>query len=151
MFLDSISMITIHIFFLQFPNHNLTVEATSPALFVDHLGNYWDVPFTVAMDLASVASDSGTSCHFCINHSAGSPKQCKGQPMSPVPSSLLPGLCAKCAISFKMNFYIWRSEAPKTRMVQPYDILLSNPHISASAILGKNIFVSLEIVQWKQS
>ncbi|KAK6160927.1 hypothetical protein DH2020_004308 [Rehmannia glutinosa] len=88
----------------RFPNHNLTVEATSLALFVDRFGKYWDVPFTLAVDLASLASDSGTSCHFCINHTAGSPKQCKDQPVSPVPPSLLPGLCAKCAFSFKKNF-----------------------------------------------
>lgn len=121
---------------MQFPNQNLTIEANSPALFVDHLGNYWDVPLTLAMDLASVAFDSGTSCHFCINHTSGSPKQCEGQPMSHVPPSLLPGLCAKCAVSLKKNFDLWRSEAPKMKMVQPYDIFLSNPHISASAILG---------------
>ncbi|KAL0414881.1 UNVERIFIED_CONTAM: protein TRIGALACTOSYLDIACYLGLYCEROL 4, chloroplastic [Sesamum radiatum] len=104
-----------------FPHHNLTLEATSPALFIDHLGNYWDVPFTWALDLASVASDSGTSCHFCINHTVGSPKQCEDQPMSSVPP-LLPGLCTKCAILVKKNFDIWRSEAPKIKMVQPYDI-----------------------------
>ncbi|KAK4405417.1 protein TRIGALACTOSYLDIACYLGLYCEROL 4, chloroplastic [Sesamum angolense] len=131
----------------MFPHHNLTLEATSPALFVDHLGNYWDVPFTWALDLASVASDSGASCHFCINHTVGSPKQCEDQPMSSVPSSLLPGLCAKCAVSVKKNFDIWRSESPKIKMVQPYDIFLSNPHISASATLGNHSFVALDIVQ----
>ncbi|KAL2229631.1 UNVERIFIED_CONTAM: Protein TRIGALACTOSYLDIACYLGLYCEROL 4, chloroplastic [Sesamum indicum] len=126
-----------------FPHHNLTLEATSPALFVDHLGNYWDVPFTWALDLASVASDSGTSCHFCINHTVGSPKQCEEHPMSSEPPSLLPGLCAKCAVSVKKNFDIWRSEAPKIKMVQPYDIFLSNPHISASATLGTVVTASL--------
>ncbi|KAL0376298.1 UNVERIFIED_CONTAM: protein TRIGALACTOSYLDIACYLGLYCEROL 4, chloroplastic [Sesamum calycinum] len=69
--------------FWQFPHHNLTLEATSPALFVDHLG---------------------------------SPKQCEDQPMSSVPSSLLPGLCAKCAVSVKKNFDIWRSESPKIKV-----------------------------------
>ncbi|KAL8487708.1 hypothetical protein ACS0TY_023696 [Phlomoides rotata] len=127
----------------KFPNHNLTLEASSPSLFVDHLGNYWDVPFTLDIDVASVSSDSGTSCRFCINRSTGSPKQCEGQLTTPVPPSLLPGLCAKCAISVKKNFYLWRSEAPKTRMVQPYDMLHSNPHISASAILGSVITASL--------
>ncbi|KAL6519721.1 hypothetical protein OROMI_032615 [Orobanche minor] len=131
------------IFHHKFPNHNLIVEATSPALFIDHLGKYWDVPFTLAVDLASLASDSGTSCHFCINHTAGSPKQCQGQHMVLVPPSLLPGLCSKFAFSFKKNLDFWRSEAPKTKMVQPYDVFLSNPHISASAILGTVITASL--------
>lgn len=127
--------------FMQFPNHNLTLEASSPALYVDHLGNYWDVPFTLAVDLASIAPHSGFACQFCINHSSGSPRQLQGQPPREVPPTLLPGLCAKCAVSFKKSFYIWKSEAPKARMVQPYDILLSNPHVSASAILGDRFFV----------
>ncbi|CAI9771126.1 unnamed protein product [Fraxinus pennsylvanica] len=120
----------------KFPLHNLTVEAASPALFVDQHGNYWDVPFSVSMDLAPVASDSGTSCRFCINHTTGIPKPYEGQPTSRVPVTLLPGLCTKCAVSFKKNVDIWRSEAPKVKMVQPYDIFLSSPHISASGILG---------------
>ncbi|GFP83078.1 protein trigalactosyldiacylglycerol 4 chloroplastic [Phtheirospermum japonicum] len=128
------------VFHHKFPNHNLIVEATSPALFVDDLGKYWDVPFTLAVDLASLPSDSGASCHFCINHTAGLPKQCEG---TVPPSLLLPGLSAKCAFSFKNNFDIWRSEAPKTKMVLPYDIFLSNPHISASTTLGTVIAACL--------
>ncbi|KAH6831795.1 hypothetical protein C2S53_008288 [Perilla frutescens var. hirtella] len=137
--------------FLQsFPNHNLTLEASSPSLFVDNLGNYWDVPFTLAMDLASAAPSStgGASCHFCVNHNAGSPQQHqqgKGHAVPPPPISMLPGLSAKCAVSLNKNFYIWRSEAPKARMVQPYDILLSNPHVSASAILGALVTASLPL------
>ncbi|KAK4478371.1 hypothetical protein RD792_017661 [Penstemon davidsonii] len=132
-------------FILQFPQHNLTVEAASPGLFMDQNGNYWDVPLIMAMDLASVDSDSGTSCHFCINHTSGSPKQCDGRrkPISTTPACLLPGLCAKFAFSFKKNFDIWRSEAPKTKLVQPYDMFISNPHISASTILGTVIAASL--------
>ncbi|KAL3626654.1 hypothetical protein CASFOL_030203 [Castilleja foliolosa] len=128
------------VFHHKFPNHNLTVEATSPALFVDNLGKYWDVPFTLAVDLASLPSDSGASCHFCINQTAGLPKQCEE---TGPPCSLLPGVSAKSAFSYKKNFSIWRSEAPKTKMVQPYDIFLSNPHISASTTLGTVITACL--------
>ncbi|KAL8058162.1 hypothetical protein ABFS82_03G000700 [Erythranthe guttata] len=131
----------------KFPNHNLTIEAASPTLFVDRLGNYWDVPLTLGMDFASLpSSDSGMSCHFCINHTSGSPKIYDTSPVPVpvhVPPSLLPGLCAKCAVSLKKNLNIWRSEAPKTKLAQPYDIFLSNPHISASAIIGTVITASL--------
>ncbi|KAL8049091.1 hypothetical protein ABFX02_07G110100 [Erythranthe guttata] len=131
----------------KFSDHNLTIEAASPTLFVDGLGNYWDVPFTLGLDFASLpSSDSGMSSHFCINHTSGSPHKYDTTPVSvsvPVPPSLLPGLCAKCAVSFKNNFDIWRSQAPKTKLVQPYDIFLSNPHISASAIIGTVITASL--------
>ncbi|KAL8058529.1 hypothetical protein ABFX02_03G024900 [Erythranthe guttata] len=129
----------------KFSDHNLTIEAASPTLFVDGLGNYWDVPFTLGLDFASLpSSDSRMSSHFCINHTSGSPHKYDTNRVSvPVPPSLLPGLCAKCAVSFKKNIDIWRSQAPKTKLVQPYDIFLSNPHISASAIIGTVITASL--------
>ncbi|XP_057467710.1 protein TRIGALACTOSYLDIACYLGLYCEROL 4, chloroplastic-like [Actinidia eriantha] len=120
----------------KFLHHNLTVEAAWPELFVDHVGTYWDVPFSVAFDLASIASDSGGSYHFCVNHNAGPPKQHESQLTSGVPMTLLPGLSIRNAFSFKKNVDIWRSKAPKLKMVQPFDILLSNPHISASGLLG---------------
>ncbi|EPS62918.1 hypothetical protein M569_11870 [Genlisea aurea] len=122
----------------KFLNHDFALEAASPSLFVDRLGNYWDVPLTLSMDLSSAACDSGPSFRFCINHKAGSPRLCEGGlPMScPAPPSLLPGSSAKCDVSFKKNFEIWRSGACKKKMVLPYDVLLSNPHVSASAVVG---------------
>ncbi|CAK9170135.1 unnamed protein product [Ilex paraguariensis] len=136
------------VFHHKFPRHNLMVEAAWPGLFIDEHGTYWDVPFTMAIDLASIASNSGASYHMCINQNAGSPKKFEsqptsGEPPSGVPATLLAGLCAKAAFSFKKNIEIWKSKAPKLKMVQPYDIFLSNPHISASGILGAVIAASL--------
>ncbi|KAF2310353.1 hypothetical protein GH714_007949 [Hevea brasiliensis] len=119
-----------------FPNHNLTLEAVSPGLFVDKTGSYWDVPFSMAFDLASVASDSGASYHLCMHHNAGSPKLFEGGHALGVPAALLPGFSVKSAFSFKKNIDIWRSKAQKLKMVQPFDLFLSNPHISASGIIG---------------
>lgn len=96
----------------------------------------------MAVDLASIAADSGTSYHMCINQTAGSPKQFEGQP-SGVAASLLPGLSATTAVSYKKNVDIWRSGAQMLKMVQPYDIFLSTPHISASGILGAVMTASL--------
>lgn len=120
----------------KFLNHNLTVEAAWPELFVDNIGTYWDVPFSMAIDLASIASESGGSYHFCVNHNAGQPEQHGGQTTSGAPTTLLPGLSFKSAFSLKKNVDIWRSKAPKLKLVQPFDILLSNPHITVSGILG---------------
>lgn len=120
----------------KFLNHNLTVEAAWPQLFVNHLGTYWDVPFSMAIDLASVASDMGASYHFSINHNQGTPKLHEGQVTSEEPATICPGLCAKSAFALKRSIDIWRSRAPKLKLVQPYDIFLSTPHISASGIVG---------------
>ncbi|GMI72453.1 TRIGALACTOSYLDIACYLGLYCEROL 4, PIGMENT DEFECTIVE 320 [Hibiscus trionum] len=121
----------------KFPNHNLTIDAAWPALFVDkETGDYWDVPFSMALDLASLPSDCGPSYHLCLHHNNGSPKQFQGDPIAQVPASLLPGFSAKCAFSYKKNVDIWRSKAQKLKMVQPYDLFLSDPHISASGTIG---------------
>lgn len=125
------------VFHHKFPNHNLTAEAVWPGLYVDKLGTYWELPLSMAVDIASVCSDSGASYHLCIHNNAGSPKsfETNGQNHG-VPAALLPGLCVKSAFSFKKNIDIWRSNAQKLRMVQPYDIFSSSPHILASAIIG---------------
>ncbi|PPS17992.1 hypothetical protein GOBAR_AA02590 [Gossypium barbadense] len=121
----------------KFPHHNLTVDAAWPALFVDkETGTYWDVPFSMAIDLASLPLDSGLSYHLCLHHNHGSPKQFQGDPIAQVPASLFPGVSAKCAFSYEKNVDIWRSKAQKLKMVQPYDIFLSDPHVSASGTIG---------------
>ncbi|KAF5452177.1 hypothetical protein F2P56_027204 [Juglans regia] len=128
----------------KFPNHNLTVEAVSPALFVDKSGNYWDVPFSMAIDLASLASDSGASYHLCLHHNSGSPTQFGDDHTThEAPATLLPGLSLKSAFSFKQNLEIWRSKAQKLKMVQPYDMFLSTPHVSASGIIGAALAASV--------
>lgn len=120
----------------EFMNHNLTMEAVWPGLFVDKSGTYWDVPLSMAVDLASVESDCGSSYHVSLQHNSGTPKPFDGYQAVGAPTMLKPGLCAKSAYSFKRNFELWKSEMPKVRMVQPYDIFMSNPHITASGIIG---------------
>lgn len=124
------------VFHHKFPHHNLTVEAASPGLFVDKNGGFWDVPLTMAIDLASVASEMGPSYHVCINHNSGSPKSFGSPKNDAIAASLQPGLSATTAFSLKNSIDIWRSESPKLKNVQPYDVFLSNPHISASGIIG---------------
>ncbi|KAI3684033.1 hypothetical protein L1987_84555 [Smallanthus sonchifolius] len=125
------------VFHHKFLHHNLTLEAASPGLFVDKDGTFWDVPLTMAIDLASVASsDSGPSYHICVNHNAGPPKEFGTHQNGAMIASLQPGLSATTAFSFKNSVDMWKSGAPKLKMVQPYDIFLSNPHISATGIIG---------------
>ncbi|KAL6188369.1 hypothetical protein ACLB2K_039762 [Fragaria x ananassa] len=120
----------------RFTKHNLSVEAVWPGLFVDKGGDYWDVPSLMSLDLATVASDSGASYHVCVLHNSGSPERVDGGQSEGIPAGLLPGLAVKGAISFRKNVDLWRSNAPKLKMVQPFDIFLSNPHVSASGIIG---------------
>ncbi|XP_050218731.1 protein TRIGALACTOSYLDIACYLGLYCEROL 4, chloroplastic [Mercurialis annua] len=120
----------------KFPDHNLTLQAVSPGLFVDGSGRYWDVPVSTSIDLASLPSEAGLSYHLCMHHNAGNPQLFGGGHTLAVPAALRPGFSFKSSFSFKHNVEIWRSKAPKLKMVQPFDIFLSNPHISASAIVG---------------
>ncbi|XVF71864.1 hypothetical protein PTKIN_Ptkin12aG0073600 [Pterospermum kingtungense] len=126
-----------------FPHHNLTLDVAWPALFVEkETGNYWDVPFSMALDLGSLPSDNGPSYHLLLRHNYGSPKLFEDDHMVQVPASLLPGFSCKGAFSYKKHVDIWRSEAQKLKMVQPYDIFLSDPHVSASGIIGASLTAS---------
>ncbi|KAG4990567.1 hypothetical protein JHK87_024024 [Glycine soja] len=128
------------VFHHKFPDHDLKVEAVYPGHFVDTTSNYWDVPFSVAVDLASVTtSDSSTAYHLSAHYTSGSPKQfenIQNQNDKVPPPTLLPGLAFKSVFSYRKKVDIWRSEAKKLKLVQPYDIFLSNPHVSASGIIG---------------
>lgn len=125
-------------FFLQFLQHDLIIEAARPGLFVDKNGSYWDVPSSVSVDLASNVSDSGLSYHLCVQHNSGSPKNLKAGEDTEVPSSLLSDLCAKSAFCFTKNVDIWRKKDGKVKMVQPYDMFLSDPHVSVAGNIGKH-------------
>ncbi|XP_045790475.1 protein TRIGALACTOSYLDIACYLGLYCEROL 4, chloroplastic [Trifolium pratense] len=133
----------------KFPHHDLTAEAVYPGLFVDKIGNYWDVPFSMAIGLASVTtSDSSVGYHLSAHYNSGSPKQSESiqnqddsvpslqKRDDNVPWTLLPGLAFKSVFSYRKSLDIWRSETPKLKLVQPYDIFLSNPHVSASGMIG---------------
>ncbi|KAL5700666.1 hypothetical protein ACHQM5_026085 [Ranunculus cassubicifolius] len=106
-------------------------------------GTYWDVPLLVDVDLASVASDSGSSYHICVHNKQGSPKKFDNDQVSHADAALHPGLCLKSAFSYKKNIDIWRSKEGKLKMVQPFDVFLSDPHVSASGILGTALTATL--------
>lgn len=131
------------VFCHKFPNHDLTMEAVWPGLFADRNGNYWDVPFSLAIDLASLPSDYGASYHFCAHHNDGTPKLVEGDQAAQVPATLLPGFGFKGAFSYKKNVSFWRGRAEKLKLVQPYDAFLSDPHVSASGIIGAAVTAAL--------
>ncbi|VVA96761.1 unnamed protein product [Arabis nemorensis] len=121
----------------KFPLHNLTAEAVWPGLFVDKHGEYWDVPLSMAIDLASLPAESGPSYHLCLHHNSGSPKKFNSETIDvPPPPSLLPGLSLKSAVSYRTNMDLWRGTIPKLENCKPYDIFLSIPHVSVSGIIG---------------
>ncbi|KAK1279652.1 hypothetical protein QJS04_geneDACA004683 [Acorus gramineus] len=131
------------VFHQKLPQHNLTFEAVSPGLFVDKNGAYWDVPLSIAVDLASVAYDSAPSYHLSVQHNSGQPKHFGSDQGGEIPPTLLPGLCGKAAISYKKDVDIWRDKGGKLKMVQPYDVFMSDPHISVSGTIGAVITASL--------
>ncbi|KAI5446231.1 hypothetical protein KIW84_014172 [Lathyrus oleraceus] len=136
---SSLLLFVSHLATILFPHHDLTVEAVYPGLFVDKIGNYWDVPFSMAIDLASsTTSDSSVGYHLSAHYTSGSPKQFESiqNQNDRVPQTLLPGLAFKSVFSCRKNIDIWRSETPKLKWVQPYDIFLSDPRVSASGMIG---------------
>ena len=126
---------------MQLPDHDLTLEAAWPQLFVDHKGKYWDVPESISVDLSSLVSDSGLRYHFGIHKNGGIPHAVNAADGNP-PLSLLPGLCAKAAFTYEKIRYLWRDKEATQDSIQErdkvdtYDLRLMEPLAAISGIMG---------------
>ncbi|KAK9121163.1 hypothetical protein Syun_018780 [Stephania yunnanensis] len=131
--------------FHKLPNHDITMDAAWPELFIDHNGGYWNVPESISLDVASLISESGLRYRFSLHKNSGTPQahfSTKGDP----PLALMPGLCAKAGFSYEKCWDIWRQretrkdiivETDKGQYFRPsYDIRLKEPHASVSGIIG---------------
>ncbi|XP_051132387.1 protein TRIGALACTOSYLDIACYLGLYCEROL 4, chloroplastic [Andrographis paniculata] len=131
--------------FHKLPNHDITVEAAWPQLFIDQKGKYWDVPESISMDCASLVSDSGMRYRFGVHKTVGVPKSVDSYNTESLPG-LLPGLCAKAAVSFEKAKEFWRIKETKEDCIievedgqiwrPAYDIRLREPHAAISGIIG---------------
>ncbi|KAJ8650461.1 hypothetical protein MRB53_003484 [Persea americana] len=132
-------------FFHQLPNHDVTLEAAWPELFVDKNGSYWDVPSSLSLDLASLVSKSGLRYRFGIHRNGGHPRALSAT-CGNVPLALMPGVCAKGAFSYEKSRDIWRQKEKKKDLIVktekgkfwqlPYDTQLGEPHAAISGIIG---------------
>lgn len=133
----------------QLPYHDITLEAAWPELFIDHKGQYWDVPESISLDLSSLVSESGLRYRVGIHKNSGNP-QAVNAVTDEAPTSLMPGLCAKAAFSYEKRRDLWRQkETKKDLMVKKgkdwfwrpsYDVRLKESHAAVSGIFGNFSF-----------
>ncbi|KAM1157231.1 hypothetical protein ACFX1X_028180 [Malus domestica] len=131
--------------FHKLPYHDITLEAAWPELFVDHKGNYWDVPESISLDMSSLISESGLRYRVGVHKNSGHP-QAVNSIDGEAPTSLMPGVCAKAAFSYEKSQDLWRQkETQKDIMIQKekgwfwrpsYDVRLKEPHAAVSGIFG---------------
>ena len=130
---------------MQLRNHDITLEAAWPELFIDHKGQYWDVPESISLDLSSLVSESGLRYRFGLHKNSGHPQALNANNVE-APLALLPGLCAKAAFSYEKGQDFWRQkEKEEDVMVKTdrglfwrpsYDVRLNEPHSAISGIIG---------------
>lgn len=134
-----------HFLSLQLPNHDITLEAGWPQLFIDHRGEYWDVPESISLNMSSIAADSPLQYRFGLHKSSGHPVSVNTI-NDEAPDALMPGLCAKAAFSYEQSKDIWRVKETrqdyflKTKRgnfwCPAYDVRLKEPHATVSAVIG---------------
>lgn len=132
--------------FHKLPDHDLTLNAAWPELFIDHKGRYWNVPESISLDCSSLISRSGLRYRFGVHKNGGQPKAVVNSVDSVAPAALLPGLCAKAAFSYEKSKDLWRQKETeedlyrKTKLgkykTPAYDVRLKEPHASISSIIG---------------
>ncbi|XP_059651684.1 protein TRIGALACTOSYLDIACYLGLYCEROL 4, chloroplastic [Cornus florida] len=131
--------------FHKLPNHDITMEAAWPGLFIDRNGKYWDVPESISLDCCSLVSESGLRYRFGIHKNSGHPKAVNSI-NGEAPLALMHGLCAKAAFSYEKSKDIWRQKETKKDLIEEtdkgqfwrpsYDIRLKEPHSAISGIIG---------------
>ncbi|WRX07673.1 Protein of unknown function DUF3769 - like 1 [Theobroma cacao] len=131
--------------YLQLPDHDITLDAAWPELFMDHKGKYWEVPESISLDVSSLPSDSGLLYHFGIHRNSGHP-QAFNALGGEAPSALMPGFCAKAAFSYEKSKDFWRRKETKEDVFvktnkgsffrPSYDVCLKEPHAAISGIIG---------------
>ncbi|KAJ6822105.1 protein TRIGALACTOSYLDIACYLGLYCEROL 4, chloroplastic [Iris pallida] len=126
----------------RLPDHDITVEAAWPELFLDSKGTYWEVPASASLDIASLISPSGLRYRFGLHKNSGHPEALNSS-SDDVPLSLIPGLCAKAAFSYEKTRDLWREHVTKSpeeeeepAWLSSYDIQLNEPHAAISGIIG---------------
>lgn len=129
----------------KLPDHDITLEAASPELFINHKGKYWEVPESVSLDCSSLVSESGLRYRFGIHRNSGPPHAVDSSDIK-TPLTLMPGVCVKAAFSYEKNKDLWRQnekkediiiETDQGRFLRPsYDIRLKEPHAAVSGIIG---------------
>ncbi|TXG62462.1 hypothetical protein EZV62_009456 [Acer yangbiense] len=129
----------------ELPDHDITLEAAWPQLFIDRKGGYWDVPEAISLSLSSLTSDSGLRYRFGIQKNSGHPRSVNAI-NGEAPAALMPGLCAKAAFSYEQSKDIWRQKETKNDLIvttdkgqfwrPAYDVRLKEPHATISAIIG---------------
>lgn len=137
---------------MQLLSHDITLEAAWPQLFIDHKAQYWDVPESISLNMASLASDSGLRYRFGIQKNSGQPESANAIDGEP-PAALMPGLCAKAAFSYQLRKDMWRNKETKEDLIiktdkgsfwrPAYDVRLREPHAAISAIIGNFAFLAV--------
>ncbi|XP_071722066.1 protein TRIGALACTOSYLDIACYLGLYCEROL 4, chloroplastic [Rutidosis leptorrhynchoides] len=132
-------------YYHELPDHDITLEAAWPELFIDQKGGYWEVPESVSLDLSSHVSESGLRYRFGVHKNSGHPKALSAI-NGDIPSALMPGISAKAAFSYERSKDFWRQkETKKDTMVKTergwlwrpsYDSRLKEPHSAISGLFG---------------
>lgn len=137
-------------FYHRLPEHDINVDAAWPELFIDHKGQYWDVPESISLDLSSLKSESGLRYRVGLHKNGGVPRALNSTNSDDPPLTLLPGLCAKAAFSIEKNRDLWRDNLSEEEMTinyirtglkkEPaYDVRLDEPHAAISGIIGGTV------------
>ncbi|KAL0339143.1 UNVERIFIED_CONTAM: hypothetical protein Sangu_1436400 [Sesamum angustifolium] len=98
------------------PDHDITLEAAWPQLFIGHKGKYWEVLESISVDCSSLISESGLRYRFGIHKNSGLPHSID-YVNAETPLALLPGVCAKAAFSYQKSKDLWRQKETKEDVI----------------------------------
>ncbi|KAH9320781.1 hypothetical protein KI387_015420, partial [Taxus chinensis] len=115
--------------------HDVSIETSWHGRFVQTQGSSWNAPLSTSINFESRESDSGLRYRLGIRHNSGLPQECDNKDGAEIPWVVSPGLCAKAAVSIEKHARIWKDQSSLKKRRKPYNLFLSQPHVTVSAII----------------
>ncbi|XP_076908155.1 protein TRIGALACTOSYLDIACYLGLYCEROL 4, chloroplastic-like [Bidens hawaiensis] len=125
-----------------------TLEAAFREVFIDRNCHYWELPGSISLDCLSLLSESGLRGRGCVHWNVGSAKAV-GHNISHLPTSLLPGLCAKTAFSYEQCKNIWTKPVRKQNLVIKTETGETETESEAETETGETQTGELEFGHWR--
>ncbi|GAQ82084.1 Protein Involved in Lipid Transport [Klebsormidium nitens] len=120
----------------QLKAHHVTLEGALNDRCLDQQSNYWDVPSSLSLDLASDGPQSGLRYRVGVHHIA-SPQPGSGYgPFDVLPPSSAYGTRAQAAVALENTVTLWRADPARRRRGASYNPIAARPRLVVSGGVG---------------
>eukprot|EP00249_Psilotum_nudum_P013024 c24110_g1_i2 orf=360-1826(-) len=130
--------------------HDIILEAACHEKCVDRRARFWNLPWLLSLDLASIVNELGIRYRLGVHHSTTVGSDSARRETMPISCGAVPGTCARAAVSLEKKVDFWKGNEMQHKKKKPYNFFASRPHITLSGIFGSIASMSLGVGHHEQ-